>query len=334
MTFPDPLAHALKVIRPALLLASADFIDEITDHLWVSGIQDAVARHDNKPLFNWIVRLLSFQGISDRVALGFDARHGGITWDKIDAGLRNGATCPKLRSYWHFADCRYRKGLGSCSEPLHLADCPLPGAPLRKGVLNEAAFGLFFFFRDICNGDFVGWIDARLAAADPGVGTVERSGKMMKSVVEPLSSIIGTGPKLWSMILADLLLGGDRQRERWVATGASMVAIDTLMHAFLHRTGILDRFSASHRYGEGCYASGGCADIVEIIAQHLDASEFNPAFPSYFPRYVQSAVWAFCAEVRFNICNGRRIDDDRPCQQRICPAYESCDRLSLHGSMR
>jgi hypothetical protein len=32
------------------------------------------------------------------------------------------------------------------------------------------------------------------------------------------------------MALADLLLGADPNRERWVTTGASMVAVDTLFH--------------------------------------------------------------------------------------------------------
>ena len=38
------------------------------------------------------------------------------------------------------------------------------------------------------------------------------------------------------MAFANLLLGADPSRERWVTTGASMVAIDTLVHNWLHRT--------------------------------------------------------------------------------------------------
>ena len=32
-----------------------------------------------------------------------------------------------------------------------------------------------------------------------------------------------------------------------------MIAIDTLVHNFLHRTGILPRFNANHVYGAACY---------------------------------------------------------------------------------
>ena len=41
-----------------------------------------------------------------------------------------------------------------------------------------------------------------------------------------------------------------------------MIAIDTLVHNFLVRTGILQRFDADHPYGAACYRPGGCADII------------------------------------------------------------------------
>jgi hypothetical protein len=41
-----------------------------------------------------------------------------------------------------------------------------------------------------------------------------------------------------------------------------MIAIDTLVHNFLHRTGILERLGAGHPYGLGCYQPNGCADIM------------------------------------------------------------------------
>ena len=41
--------------------------------------------------------------------------------------------------------------------------------------------------------------------------------------------------------------------------GETLVAVDTLVHNFLHRTGILRRLGAEHPYGERCYRTGGCA---------------------------------------------------------------------------
>jgi len=66
--------------------------------------------------------------------------------------------------------CGYRKGRETCAEPAHQQGCPLPRHALREGNLNVAAYGLALFIRDVCAGDFVAWLDASLAYADPGLG--------------------------------------------------------------------------------------------------------------------------------------------------------------------
>jgi hypothetical protein len=131
------------------------------------------------------------------------------------------------------------------------------------------------------------------------------------------------------MALADLLLAGDPGRPRWVVAGARMVAIDTLVHGFLHRTGTLRRCRAEHAYEQACYAAGGCADVIEAVAAKIGAREFNPDFPGTFPRFVQHAIWRFCAAGVLDVCNGLRIDDQAPCRQRLCPTGPNCDRLPL-----
>src|SRR5262249_47256379 len=73
-------------------------------------------------------------------------------------------SCPKLQSYWHFHDCGYRKIAGTCNEPDHFPACPLPLHPLRNGRLNQTAYGLFLFIRDLADGDLVAWISE---LADP-----------------------------------------------------------------------------------------------------------------------------------------------------------------------
>jgi NADH-quinone oxidoreductase subunit F len=45
------------------------------------------------------------------------------------------------------------------------------------------------------------------------------------------------------------------------------------------------------------------------IAGKIDTRRFNPSFPANFPRFVQFAIWRFCAEAGLNRCNGNRIDD-------------------------
>jgi hypothetical protein len=108
-----------------------------------------------------------------------------------------------------------------------------------------------------------------------------------------------------------------------------MIAVDTLVHNFLHRTGILGRLGAGHPYGPASYAPTGCAEILERIAGNIDARRFNPAFPTTFPRFVQHAVWLFCAEGGLDECNGRQIDDRKRCTRNECPVFRLCDRVPL-----
>jgi hypothetical protein len=150
-------------------------------------------------------------------------------------------------------------------------------------------------------------------------------------LLEPLTNVHGLGHKVLSMALSDLLLAADPGRERWVTAGASMIAVDTLVHNFLHRTGILKRWGADHPYGPWCYQADGCATVIEKISGHFDARAVNPDFPTSFPRFVQHAIWRFCAQSQFNICNGNRIDDRRGCQSHFCPIGSDCDRHRLCG---
>ena len=91
-------------------------------------------------------------------------------------------------------------------------------------------------------------------------------------------------------MLAELLLVGDPGRERWVTAGAGMIAVDSLVHKFLHRTGSLRRCGADHRHGLACYAPGGCAEILRRFAATVDARAFNPRFPAHFPRWTAFLV--------------------------------------------
>ncbi len=152
---------------------------------------------------------------------------------------------------------------------------------------------------------------------------------MQAALFGPLKTIHGVADKVLHMTFAALLLGGDPRRERWVEVGGSMIAVDRLVHNFLHRTGIFDRCKARHRYGPACYRAGGCAAIIDQAARRLDARAFDPGFPIYFPRFVQYSLWAFCARDGRDICNGNKIDDRERCAQRECPVFSICDRVVL-----
>ena len=193
----NPLAwdYVIRVTRPALLLAPQNYLADVTARLSEAKIQDAVSGHETGPIFDWLMASISLQGISDAIALDYDARHGGIRYVEIELALRAPPICSRLRCYWRFDACRYRKGERKCSEPGLQPFCPLPKHPLRKGSLNVAAYSLFLFIRDVCDGDFVGWIDSRLEAADMGVGVPGREQRMQAALIEPLRSYRRRRPK-------------------------------------------------------------------------------------------------------------------------------------------
>jgi hypothetical protein len=323
------LKHATRLAKRICRIAGDHrLIDHVTRNLARNGVRAAVRRHDTTVLFEWLVDTISYQGISNHVAAGYMERHGRLGWDHIIPWIDSEESCPKLRSYWHFDHCGYQKWRQTCSEPDHFFACPLPIHDLRNGNLNQAAYSLYLFIRDIADGDLVGWIDGRLAEIDLPV-PAGRATRLRQALLEPLGHIYGVSNKVLSMTLANLLLGADRRRSLWTEAGAAMIAIDTLVHNFLHRTGTLARLDAAHPYGPACYASGGCAEILERIAADIDARQFNPAFPANFPRFVQHAIWHFCAEYGLDECNGRQIDDRQRCERSDCPAFRLCDRVPL-----
>ena len=83
--------------------------------------------------------------------------------------------------------------------------------------------------------------------------------------------------KILMMALSVLFLGAAGRRRRWLEVGGSMIAVDTLVHNFLHRTGILHRFRADHAvWRSPCYRPGGCAEIIEAVVHRIDARQAVP----------------------------------------------------------
>ena len=311
--------HAVRLIHHwvCCLAGSTTLMEEDRNETGGPRLRSAINCRDTPALFDWLISALSYQGISDRVAYEYMERHGYVTWGDLKQKLGQGVTCPKLESYWHFHGCRYDKISRTCAEPDHVEGCPLPSHDLRNGRLNQTAYSLFLFIRDICDGDLIGWIDARLAEAAladaPG-----RLGRMRAALIEPLRAIYGVSDKVLAMALSCILLAAPKNRRLWIEAGTGMIAIDTLVHNFLVRTGILHRFDADHAYGMACYRPGGCASIIETVSGQIDARQFNPAYPRAFPRFVQHAIWRYCSQLGFNVCNGTRIDDPKPCQNVYC----------------
>jgi hypothetical protein len=323
--------HAVRLIyRVCCLAGSAGLIDKMRADLEADGVRAAMRKRDTAPVFDWLIAALSYQGISDQIASAYMEQHGYVRWADINHKLARGASCPKLKSYWHFHGCRYAKLSRTCAQPDHIGRCPLPTHDLRNGHLNQTAYCLYLFIRDIADGDLIGWIDQRLQAASSPAGP-DRLTRMRDALIAPLREIYGVSDKVLAMALSSILLGAPKKLRPWQEVGASMIAVDTLVHNFLHRTGILHRFGADHAYGAACYRQRGCAEIIAAVADRIDASAFNPMFPAVFPRFVQHAIWRYCARSGLDVCNGNRVDDRKSCENVYCQIHSICDRIVLYN---
>jgi hypothetical protein len=323
----DGLKHATSLIRDVCELAGmTSLIDDARVWLAAAGVIDAIKHRSDPALFNWLLECINYQGISNSAAATYIERHGNVGYFDVARSLDATPACPKLQSYWQFNGCGYRKTARCCNEPGRFKACPLPKQDMRNGSLNQAAYSLFLFMRDIAGGDLVGWIDRRLEDADRP-GSRRRSHQLGQAVLEPLRNVHGVSDKVLSMTLASLLLVGDPGRERWVTAGTGLIAVDTLIHNWFVRAGILERLDAVHPYGPRCDDETGCAAIIGHVARRIDASRFNPEFPKVFPRFVQHAIWGFCSQAGLNQCNGNTVRDGTRCDDTVCPLFEDCDRV-------
>jgi hypothetical protein len=96
----DGYAYAHRIIYTVCCLAGASsFVDNSRNELVNNGVLTAIEVHNTPVLFDWMVRLFSFQGIADAIAADYMDKHGALTWGAIAADLRNAPACSKLQSY-------------------------------------------------------------------------------------------------------------------------------------------------------------------------------------------------------------------------------------------
>ena len=101
-----------------------------------------------------------------------------------------------------------------------------------------------------------------------------------------------------------------------------MVAVDTLVHEFLHRTGALKLFGREHEYGEACHSSSGCSGVINDISRQIDCRRYSEDYPEYYPRMVQVSIWKFCTDsCNKNKCKYDKLDDR-------CEFFDWCERLA------
>lgn len=320
------LDSAARLVHQICCVAgSATLIEDARKAGGKQPLGQSIERHDTPALFDWLARIQSFQGISDHAASEYLRKHGSVTWLEISYRLSKKPQCPKLKSYWHYTGCQYSKSKRTCARPDLINRCPLPRHRLRNGRLNQSAYSLYFFLRDVTHSSFVQWIDARLSWASLGPERLSLV-RWREAILGPMRNIFGLGDKVLSMVLADLLLAAQDGRTHWRELGGSYAAVDSLVHKFFVRTGILRSLRAQHPYGPECYEPSGCTGALMRIAQRIDAREFDRGYPRFFPRFVQHAIWRFCAQDGLAICNSNKIGDRKNCTNVYCRVYRLCAR--------
>lgn len=182
--------HAVSIVeRVCQLAGKLTFASDLRRDFLTGGLLTAVKHHGTPAIYDWLIGVLSYQGIANSVAEGFLQQHGNVSYREIEAALAAKPSCPKLGSHWHFNDCGYRKTAQSCSKPGHFAKCSLPEHFLRNGRLNQTAYSLFLFMRDVADGDFVRWIDQQLTTAARG-RTPDQLAALRDAITEPMRSIL------------------------------------------------------------------------------------------------------------------------------------------------
>ena len=132
---------------------------------------------------------------------------------------------------------------------------------------------------------------------------------MRAALIEPLREVYGVSDKVLTMTLSACCWRRREVSARWREVGGSMIAVDTLVHNFLHRTGILSRFGADHAYGAACYQPGGApkssaalpsrSTPVRSIRRSLRSSRGSSSTPSggIAPRKASTSATAIASMI-------------------------------------
>ena len=102
---------------------------------------------------------------------------------------------PQTRKLLAFPRLPVRQDQPDMFRADHIDGCPLPTHQLRNGRLNQMAYSLFLFIRDITDGDLVGWIDRQFQAADDSA-SLSRLAQLREAVIGPLREVYGVSDKV------------------------------------------------------------------------------------------------------------------------------------------
>ena len=89
-------AYAINIVETVTWLAGRpDYFDELGEAGKELDLFGSTGRARSSKVFEWLMRALSYQGISDAVARSYMAAHEQPAWINIARGVKSGA-CPLL----------------------------------------------------------------------------------------------------------------------------------------------------------------------------------------------------------------------------------------------
>lgn len=265
-----------------------------------------------------LFEIANYQGMSDRAASSWLLTNGNPDFHELALRLP-GEPCECAGSGDGVSGCGYLRSQNVCSHPALLTRCIVPTIPARKGQLARLAVALSYWTAELPNQSLVGWARSKLTRGDPRAGG--------SAMVDDLKRLPGVSDKVASMIASDVAIGLSTGSDALLRAGASVIVVDRLVHNLIIRTGATKVAGQSHTFGPGCYAEGGCRDLIELFAVGTDARQFNRHWPTFAPRMLQHAIWRFCAGNEMNTCNGNNIRAGSACGIRNCPGFKDCAQV-------
>ena len=215
------IAHAVRLIHAVCGLAgSATWIDDIRADLRADKVQAAIRHRETAVVFDWLMAALSYQGIADAVAYDYMERHGRAAWRDIDQKLGRGVQSPQAQATGISMAAATKRAAGPVPSPSTSARCPLPSHDLRNGHLNQTAYSLFLFIRDIADGD-LDRLDRRPTGGRQQSAGPDRLPAWAAALIEPMREIYGVSDKVLAMALSALLLGAPKKLVLWAEVGAA-----------------------------------------------------------------------------------------------------------------
>lgn len=267
-----------------------------------------------------LFEIANYQGMSDRAASSWLSTNGSPDFQELALRLPH-ERCECVGSVDGISGCGYLRSQRVCSHPALLASCIVPTIPARKGQLSRLAVALSYWAAQLPNQSLGAWVRSKLKRGDHRAGGA--------AMVEDLKRLPGVSDKVASMIASDVAIGLSAGSDALLRAGASVIVVDRLVHNLLIRTGAVRIAGRSHAFGLGCYAEGGCRDLIVLFARGIDARQFNRRWPTFAPRMLQHAIWRLCAGDEMNICNGNNTRADAACGIRSCPAFDACARVGI-----